>query len=288
MTPDLRLNAYVLAADPWFLAESVRAYYAHVRRIVVSYDRSSTSWSGTPLPVGECLRILKALDVEGKCVLAPGDFWRPDERPLDNDTHQRRVALDQAGEGADWVLQLDTDEVIPSFGTFFGVLRRAEDHGAAALDYPARWLYARVGDVAGGGRYLEASTRSWRAAAGFPGPLAVRPGVRLHCARQVQSAPHYRVDLRPWNTDPAHAHGTIVHEVVPIRDAVVHYSWVRSDEYMRRKLGWSGHSPFLGDPRLYRRWVWRSKHPYLIAATAPFRSAPARYRIATVRPEAAP
>jgi hypothetical protein len=287
MPRDLRLNAYVLAADPWFLAASVRAYYPHVRRIVVSYDRSFTSWSGTPLPVERCLRTLKELDVEGKCVLAPGDFWRPGERPLDNDTHQRRVALAQAGEGADWVLQLDTDEVMPRPDVLFGALRRADDAGAAALDYPARWLYARVGDTAAGGRYLEASSRFWRAAASYPGPLAVRPDVRLECARQAPAAPHYRVDVRPWNTDPARGNDAIVHEVVAVADAVVHYSWVRPDEFMRRKLGWSGHSAELTEPNVYRRWSWRARHPWLTIATTPLRRHTEWYRITTPAREAA-
>ncbi|WP_258934106.1 hypothetical protein [Nesterenkonia pannonica] len=77
----MRLTAYVLAADPNYLASSVRAYYPFVERIIVSYDRSSTSWTGTALPVQECLDILSALDSEGKCVLTPGDFARLDHDP---------------------------------------------------------------------------------------------------------------------------------------------------------------------------------------------------------------
>ncbi|SMF26389.1 hypothetical protein L603_004300000170 [Cellulosimicrobium cellulans J34] len=286
MPGDLTLNAYVLAADPAFLAASVSAYYDRMDRIVVSYDESATSWSGTPLPVDECLAVLERLDVDGKCELAPGRFWRPGEEPLANDTHQRQVALDQASEGADWVLQLDTDEVLPRPETFFEVLARADDAGATALDYPSRWLYARVGDAPGGGRYLEASTRFWRHVAGFPGPLAVRPGTRLECARQAPTAIRYRVDLRPWNTDPAQGPGSVVHEVVGIEDAVVHYSWVRPDEHMRRKFAWSGHSPVYTRPAVYRRWASRSRHPWLAALTTPLRSHPEWYRLTTVAPEA--
>ncbi|WP_159798100.1 hypothetical protein [Puerhibacterium puerhi] len=286
MARRLRLAAYVLAADPAFLAASVRAYYDRVERIVVSYDRSATSWSGTPLPVEECLAILKELDVEGRCELAPGDFWRPGHDPLDNDTHQRRVALAQASEGADWVLQLDTDEVVAAPEAFFGALARADAAGATALDYPARWLYARVGDAAPGGRYLEASTRFWRPVAGFPGPLAVRPGTRLECARQAPSAVRYRVDLRPWNTDPAQGPGSLVHEVVPLEDAVVHYSWVRPDEHMRRKFGWSGHSAEYSHPVVYRRWASRQRHPWAAAATTPLRRHPEWFRLSTLRREA--
>jgi hypothetical protein len=281
-----RLNAYVLAADPAFLAASVTAYYDRVGRIVVSYDESSTSWSGTPLPVAECLEILAALDVDGKCELAPGAFWRPGEEPLANDTHQRQAALEQASEGADWVLQLDTDEVMPRPEVFFGALDRADDAGATALDYPSRWLYSRVADAAVGGRYLEASTRLWRPVAGFPGPLAVRAGTRLECARQAPTAIRYRVDLRPWNTDPAQGPGSVVHEVVGVDDAVVHYSWVRPDEHMRRKFGWSGHSKEYTHPLVYRRWASRSRRPWITAVTTPLRRHPEWFRLSTIEREA--
>ncbi|MGW8567297.1 hypothetical protein [Isoptericola sp. NPDC055881] len=283
----MRVHAYVLAADPHFLAASVRSYYDRVDRIVVSYDRSAISWTGTPLPVDQCLTVLKELDVEGKCVLAPGDFWRPEEEPIANDTFQRQDALDRASEGADWVLQLDTDEVMVSPETFFGSLARAEDAGAGALEYPSRWLYARVGDAgARGGRYLEASTRLWRPAASFPGPLAVRPGARLECARQAPSAVHYRVDLRPWHTDHVQGYHRPVHEVVRPDRAVLHYSWVRPRLQMRQKFGWSGHTALYSAPIVYRKWVERTEHPWRAVLGTPTRQHPAWFRLVTVAEEA--
>ncbi len=73
----MRVTAYVLVADPAFLRESIRAYYDRVERIVLSYDETSTSWTGTPLPVAECLRLIEEVDPDGKCVHAPGPV-RPD------------------------------------------------------------------------------------------------------------------------------------------------------------------------------------------------------------------
>jgi hypothetical protein len=283
---NLRLHAYVLAADPAFLAASVRAYYPWVERIVVSFDRTSTSWSGTPLPVDECLAILDAVDVDGKCRLAPGDYFRPGHDPLDNDTFQRQAALDQASEGADWVLQLDTDEVMTAPETFVAALGRADDAGATALDYPSRWLYNRVGDAGGGGRYLEASTRFWRPVAGYPGPLAIRPDQELTCARQCDDAVRYRVDVRPWNTDPAQGPGSVVHEVVGLDEAVVHYSWVRDDAYMRRKFGWSGHTAQYSRPEVYRAWAARTRRPWTAVLGTPLRRHPQWFRLSTIAPEA--
>lgn len=270
----MRLNAYVLAADPAFLTASLRAYYPTVDRIVVSFDQDHRSWSGRPLPVAECLAAVRALDVDGKCTLAPGAYSRPDEPPLDSETIQRQKALDLASDGADWVLQLDTDEVIPHLAPFLGAIDRADAAGARALHYPSRWLYTRVGE----GRYLETSTRWGRSVSHYPGPLAVAAGTTLTHCRQAEDAPHYRIDVRPWNTDRNHPRDAIVHEVVAPRDAVLHFSWVRSAETMRDKFAWSGHADQFTVPAVYRRWAWRSRHPRLTAAMSLVRPAD-HYRV---------
>lgn len=262
----MRVTAYVLVADPAFLRESILAYYDEVDRIVLSYDETSTSWTGTPLPVAECLELIASVDHERKCRHAPGRYARLDHHPLDNDTFQRQCALDEASEGADWVLQLDTDEVMLDSRCFFRSLRRAEATGSSGLDFPARWLYAHVG----GGRYLEASSRFWRARGGYPGPVAVRAGTRLVQARQA-NVPLYRVDFRPWNTDPSHHHLSSVHATIPPESAIAHYSWVRDDETMRRKFGWSGHTQAYSKPEVYRRWAERQRHPVRTVVTTPFR-----------------
>ncbi|MFD4994032.1 hypothetical protein ACFWH7_04845 [Cellulosimicrobium cellulans] len=262
----MRRTAYALVADPSFLASSLRSYYAHVDRVVLSYDETATSWTGTPLPIDECLAVIDALDVDGKCVRAPGAYARPGEPPLDSETLQRQAALDQASEGAEWVLQLDTDEVVLDPATFVGAVRRADAAGASGLDFPSRWLYTRIAP----GRYLEASTRFGRPAASYPGPLAVRAGTRLAHARQAD-VPLYRVDLGPWSTDPARRRDTIVHEVVDPGSAVLHFSWVRRPETMRQKFGWSGHTAHYSRPGVYETWVARTRHPRRTALTSPLR-----------------
>ena len=51
----MRINAYVLLADPAWLELSVRSYYPIVERIYASYDLNRKSWSGDPIPVDDCL-----------------------------------------------------------------------------------------------------------------------------------------------------------------------------------------------------------------------------------------
>ncbi len=262
----LRINAYILLADPSYLRESLSAYYPFVDRIVLSYDRTSTSWTGTPLPVAQCLAIIAEIDTERKCVHAPGDFAQVERHPLENDTFQRQAALDVASAGADWVVQLDTDEVMLDPHAFFAMLDRADRAGASGLDFPSRWLYTRNDR----GRYLEASSRFWRPAGSFPGPLAVKAGTRLLHARQA-GVDLFRVDLRSRNTDPWRPRDAVVNAVVPSDSAVLHFSWVRTPEVIRRKFRWSGHTASMKPPLVLRRWVRRTKHPLLAVITAPLR-----------------
>ena len=262
----MRVSAYVLVADPAYLRESILAYYHRVDEIVLSYDDTATSWTGTPLPVAECLAVLAALDVDGKCRHLPGRYAQVKDHPLECETLQRQDALDAASDRADWVLQLDTDEVMLDADAFFAALERADRTDAAGLHYPSRWLYSD----AGGDLFLESSTRFWRARASYPGPLALRAGTRLAHARQAD-VPLHRVDFRPWNTDPAHPHTTPVHAVVAPSAGVAHYSWVRDDETMRRKFGWSGHAEAYSRPEVYRRWASRRRRPLSTVLATPVR-----------------
>lgn len=273
----MRISAYILIADPAFLRESVAAYYPWVDRIILSFDQNSTSWSGVPLPVDYCLKILAPVDTESKFVYAPGPYAATERRALESETLQRQSALEVAGAGADWVLQLDSDEVMLSPDTFFGALSRADSAGASALDFPARWLYSRVGP----GLYLERSNRVGRVAASYPGALAVRPGTRLRLARQTD-APHYRVDFAARNTDPWRPRDAPVDEVISSDDAVAHFSWVRPASVIQEKFAWSGHADGIDALVEYRRWIWRTKHYRFTAARTPFSRSSDWLRIAHI------
>jgi hypothetical protein len=161
---------------------------------------------------------------------------------------------------------LDSDEVIPDPARFRQAVERAASVEALGLEYPSRWLYAQVS----GGRYLEQCGRWWRAAAGYPGPLAVAAGTKLRIARQVDGK-LYRVDFRARNTDPWHPPHAPVDEVVPARAGVLHYSWVRTDEEMAEKAQISGHRDDLDWDAQLRTWRRRREHPLLAAACTPLR-----------------
>ena len=191
---------------------------------------------GHAAAVEECLRRIRAIDVEGKCDFRPGHYSSPDGHPLDNDTFQRGEALAAASVGSDWVLQLDTDEVIPDLGEFVSCLEEADVRGATGLEYPLRYLYARTRR----GAFLEMSSRFWGTIGNYPGrsPSWPAPGRGTPGA----DISPFRVDFSPHNTDPRHPRDAIVHRVIPPEAGILHYYWVRSEEHMRRKAGWSGHA----------------------------------------------
>ena len=223
----LRLAAYVLAGDAAWLRQSLESYYDLVDEIVVSYDTAMLGWTGEPVPVKKCLEIAaSALDREQKVSYLQGEFWRPAFSPMENETHQRQVSLDAAANGADWIIQLDADEILLDPAAFSGALADGHVEGRSGLEYPARWMYAALGR----NRYLEQSSRFGRLAAGYPGPVAVRPGTRLRVGRQgPEAAQLWRVDFRNRNTDPAHPRDIHIDGVVRPLQAILHLSWVRSE-----------------------------------------------------------
>ncbi len=245
----------------------MRSYYSLVDRIVVSYDETASSWTGKPLDLAQCLRRLRAMDDQGKCDYRPGHYARPEffDRPMENDTHQRRCALRQAEDGADWVLQLDTDEVIANLDTFTDCLREADRRGCQALNYPSLWMYSRAFERWG----LEWCDRGWRRAPGYPGPLAVRSGSELTLARRVESG-HYHVDLSPRGSSGRVPNGVPVDRVIPAQDAVWHLSMWRDEEWLRRKFASSSHATDHDWHPEITGWLWARKHPLLKMLTSQF------------------
>lgn len=262
MTP--RVNAYILAADPAWLQESIQSYYELVHRIVVSYDESGRSWTGTRLPVDDCLTQLKSVDPLGKLDFRPGDYGSNGHQPLKNETYQRRQALQQASDGADWVTQLDTDEVVANLGLFRESLLEADRNGCDALVYPARSFYQRISRD----RFLERSSRLWRPLATYPGPVAVRPGVELRLCRQGGSD-LYVVGFSHQQLRMYHLPPVPVRKVIALDDAILHFSWIRSDDEMAAKLASWGHARERNWTQPLRRWRRAARYPLLTAALTP-------------------
>jgi hypothetical protein len=260
----------VLLADPAYLIESLTSYYDIAATIVIAYDEDGLSWTGKPLDLETCFALIDRVDRDKKVERLPGCFHGGDRSPLEFETFERNTAIRHLGDSVDWVLQIDSDEVVANPARLVASVDRAEVHGASAVEFPARWLYGHVG----GQRYLERCRRFWGVSAGFPGPIAVRAGTELRIARQCD-APLWRVDFRPHNTDPAHPRTARVDEVIDPSDGIWHFSWVRSEDEMRAKGASSGHAREVDWMTEIDRWLWRCRHPYLTTALTPVRGQPA-------------
>jgi hypothetical protein len=272
----VRINAYVLAGDPGWIGESIASYYGLVDRIFVSHDQAGLSWHGHPLSVEESLKRISAADPDGKTTLLPGNHSYSSRPPMETETEQRQAALDAASVGADWVLQIDTDEIVSAPAALLHHLRCADQRAAEALAFPLRDVYARTRS----GRFLEHCGRFWTTQAAYPGPVAVRAGVTLSAARQPTTSSAYRVDVSPRNTDPAHPFDAPVHAVISPEEAILHLSWVRTEAQMAEKSVVSGYAGNRDWGRDLTRWRRRSQHPWRTAATAPFAQDPfGRFRV---------
>jgi hypothetical protein len=240
----LKIHAYVLAADPTWLSTSVRAYYAHVDKLIACYDADGRGWTGAPIQIEACLRALRSLDDEAKIEWVAGRFSQDEssvgESLLEAETRQRRSALEAASVDADWVLQIDTDEVLPGGDALLDALEAADRLGVPAVEWPMRILYRRLRD----GRFLEVVGSRGKVHFEYPGPIAVRAGTQLmHCRRG--SGPFLRPIVIGDSLSPqvARAPEAGEHRVELAPEAAIwHNSWARSPEAMRRKIASWGHN----------------------------------------------
>jgi len=251
-----RVGAYVLPGDLTWLEATLRAYYPHVDELVVPYPTDGLGWSGQPVPASACLEAVRAVDARGIVRLVPGT-WRDVDDPLRGETAQRQAALDAFGPDVGWVLQLDGDELLPRPAALLAALRLADVHGCEAVEWPMRVLYRRTRRG-----YLEVTTTAGTPAHEYPGPVAVRRGVRLATARRTAGR-HLRVLVAGDVSSPAVRRPAEPGEVRVVAadpgDAIVHNSWARGLAQVRAKVrGWGHARDFAAGRYLWLVW-WPSR-----------------------------
>jgi len=239
----MQLNAYVLGADPTWLEDSVSKYLNEVDRLVVVYDPSDRGFTGHPIPATECARRLQALGP--KVELLPLEVAGKHADPIQAELEMRNAGLVAASDGATWVIQLDTDEVMVDFGELLRLLDAAPA-SARGVQWPMRTLYRRLV----GNWYLEICSRSRsRAVNEYPGAIAVRAGTEVAFSRF------------PSDGVISPAAGSVT--------PILHNSWGREpDETLRKVRTWSHSSDemvsYYYEVWLPSRWRWptmRNFHP---------------------------
>ena len=234
----LRIGAYVLAADPTWIASTVARYYDVLDDLVVVASVDDTGWTGAPVEAGRCVDLVRSVDARGIVRVVRGQ-WRDRAEPLRADTAQRQAALDSFTH-VDWVIQLDGDELLPDPDSLLAAIATADALGVDAIEWPMRVLFRRRRD----GSYLEVTGADGRAHFEYPGPVAVRPHVTLTEARRTGGG-FLRMAVRGDRTSlqlaaPAAPGEVRRPELLPAQ-AIVHNSWARDPRSVRRKIASWGH-----------------------------------------------
>jgi hypothetical protein len=265
----MRLAAYILAADPTWIEKSVAAYYDRVDEILVSYDEAGLGWSGSHVESEPSLARLRAIDVDAKMRFVGGDHHSLPTAPA-NEIGQRQSCLDGIGQAADWVLQIDSDEVVPDIDAVIAALQHADDRGLRAVEWPMRVLFRRLNDR----EYLVVTGENGRGHFEYPGPIAVRSGAVFRDARQGDAAflrPVVGGDDSSLQMTRDAAAGEDRSFTITPEQAILHNSWGRSPAVVRRKVRAWGHNDgwrtwrhylltWLPSPYL---WRWqRDVHPF--------------------------
>lgn len=265
----MRLGAYVLAADPTWLRSSLQRYYDDLDVLVVLASSSDRGWTGAPVQARRCVDIVREVDVRGIAEVVRGD-WTDPGNPMAADTAQRQAGIDAIGDRVDWILQLDTDELLPDLGALREALHEAASLGVDAVEWPMRVLFRRLRR----GAYVEVVARSGSPRFEYPGPIAVRPGTRLVDARRSDGRflrPVVRGDTESLQiarpAEPRELRQPLLDPTV----AILHNSWARPPKDVRAKVRSWGHGGSLKSSLYYwlvwwpapLTWRWlRSFHPF--------------------------
>jgi hypothetical protein len=235
-----RIGAYILAADPTWLRSSLARYYDNLDVLVISMSSSNTGWTGSPIRADECAKIIESMDRRGVVRWVRGEWQDPSDPPA-AEVRQRQAAIDAMAGEVDWILQIDSDEVLPDLAALIRVIARADGLGVEAIEWPMRVLYRRLRN----GRYLQVVSQGGRVHYEYPGPIAVRPTAVLVDARRTAGAfirPVVVGDTESFQLTRPAAPDEVRLEIVDADAAIVHNSWARRARDVHAKVSSWGHN----------------------------------------------
>lgn len=238
--PQMKIGAYVLAADATWITKSISAYYDFIDVLVVSSDSDSKSWTGIDIPVRDCRELVKELDVGSKIVEISGHYSTYAGTPMQRETKQRQDCIDYLSDKVDWIIQLDTDEWIPNVSDLIDTLNGIPND-VCGVEWPMRVLFRHLS----GNNYLGISDILGNPVYEYPGPVLVRKNVTLVDARRISGrVVRYAVmgDISSIQLRAEHIVGIEVRQELDSTSAIVHNSWARSPKNVWTKVTSWGHS----------------------------------------------
>lgn len=238
----LSIAAYILAADTSKLAESILSYYKVVTKIVISCDQNSRGWTGAPIRVNDVVVIVNSLDSEGKCIIHYGDYSTAEfnRNPMAGETFQRNQALKVAAQYGDWILQIDTDEIVSDLDSLLSWIDYADCNNFQAIEWPLAVVYRQIGR-----KYLVVCANDGEPLYEYPGSVAVKPGCPVIHARRVAGKMLRLVVENDINSKSIQNKVEVNETRLTClrRDqAIVHYSWSRTPSEILEKVRSWGHA----------------------------------------------
>ena len=255
--------AYICLGDPAWIEASVMSYYPYVDKIIATYDCDGLSWAGPKIDVDVCIQRLKAIDLQNKVEFVAGRFSVAAnyDNPMLSETMQRQLGLELASRHADWVLQLDTDEIISNWKVFAAHIEHASVDGFDALYYPS----ICVNQLISRNLALESCRRWGVRQTGYPGPLCIRSGSKLYMGRRSLGNTLHVACKDSFNT-VIESHATVCDTKVFEVDCVVHITKGRTPAYMEQKFKTWGHAKDRDYDTDLKYWNLVRKYPWLLLA----------------------
>jgi hypothetical protein len=207
-----------VAYDWEFLKHSLPAIYNHVDSICLSVDANCKSWNGNPFHVdnGGLKNFVDSIDRDKKIKILQESFYSSDRTPINNECYQRKRMAEVLGE-ADWIIQIDTDEILMNPKDFINELKKYK-------------TYKR--------------------------PVNIH-GVWINLIKQTETGFIYSVLKTPplATNRPDYNYGrTNGHFNIYTNSFIAHITWARPEEEVRYKLQNWGHSHEFNGLSFFKIW----------------------------------
>ncbi len=211
----------LLAYDTVYFEESVRSYLDIVDEVVIGLDENRETWSGGSFDLDPHITS-RLLGISDKVRIVEDQFFIPGLSAMENDTRERNF-LSSHVQGADWLLSIDSDELLMNASDLQDFLASQSDKDNCLL---GNWVsvYKELDDS-----YLVVGNSG---------------EVFLHPTPIVTSVPEIFINAR-WTTQ-----SNIMSPAI-----LLHFTWARSEEELRRKLDNWGHSSDFCIDHHFELWV---------------------------------
>lgn len=137
----MTIKAGICVAYDWaYLQFSLPPIYALADSICLSVDEACRSWNGNSFDFDwpEFYRLIESVDSEKKIQVLKESFFDSAKTPIENECSQRKRMAEFLG-AADWIVQVDTDEIIINLNDFKNLLQNYQG-SKRALNIHGTWI----------------------------------------------------------------------------------------------------------------------------------------------------